>query len=48
MFSGGELADHVLPVSKGGTSYISNIQPLCQPCNSGKKDKHIDYRPENF
>jgi hypothetical protein len=36
--------DHVLPVSKGGTSFIQNIQPLCGTCNSEKNDKHIDYR----
>lgn len=36
--------DHVLPVSKGGTSWLHNIQPLCGPCNSRKKDKYIDYR----
>lgn len=36
--------DHVIPVSKGGTSYISNIQPLCFNCNAWKKDKTIDYR----
>lgn len=36
--------DHILPVSKGGTSYLTNLQPLCGSCNSGKKDRHIDYR----
>ena len=37
-------ADHVLPVSKGGTSDIDNIQPLCGPCNSKKHNKALDFR----
>lgn len=37
-------ADHVLPLSRGGTDDISNIQPLCGRCNRKKFTKHIDYR----
>ena len=37
--------DHVVPVSKGGSNAIENIQPLCTDCNNHKGTKIIDYRP---
>jgi len=31
--------DHIIPVSKGGKSEISNLRTLCERCNVGKSDK---------
>lgn len=31
--------DHIMPVSKGGKTELSNLRTLCDRCNMGKRDK---------
>ena len=33
--------DHIIPVSRGGRTELSNLQTLCQDCNRGKSDRFV-------
>jgi 5-methylcytosine-specific restriction endonuclease McrA len=30
--------DHVIPLSRGGHNTISNVLPVCRPCNTDKRN----------
>ena len=42
-----DTADHVIPLSKGGSNYPCNLVPACKSCNSSKRDRAIeDFCPD--
>jgi 5-methylcytosine-specific restriction protein A len=38
-------ADHVVPLSAGGTNERHNLQVLCRSCNSAKRERQADGQP---
>lgn len=39
------VLDHILPIAKGGTSTLENVQLLCARCNTLKGKLMFDCRP---
>ena len=41
-------ADHIVPLTSGGSDDIENIQPLCEVCDRSKLVKIINYRASEY
>jgi len=37
--------DHIVPLSRGGTNELDNLQPLCKSCHSRKTAKEMNKAP---
>jgi len=48
----GYTVDHIVPLSRGGTNFVSNIQLLCEHCNKSKcnktHDEYLDYLARSY
>jgi 5-methylcytosine-specific restriction endonuclease McrA len=44
----GTTADHILPVSKGGTDELENLVCACKKCNFSRQDKMISEMGAGF
>lgn len=40
--------DHILPLSKGGTSMINNLITTCRDCNNGKGKQTLEDEPSGI